>query len=133
MPPRSRALLVSALAFLSAACAQAAPPAPPGASAQGSSMAGNVIQVRASEYSFDPATIAVPAGSVTFKVTNVGAVEHEFEIFEGETVVDEVEGLLPGVTRDLPVTLEAGDYTFVCKLAGHEEQGMKGTLRVTGP
>ena len=72
------------------------------------------------------------AGTLTFEVTNTGTTEHEFEIFKGEAVVDEIEGLVPGLTKDLTVTLEAGDYTFVCKLAGHEEQGMKGTLTVTG-
>jgi iron uptake system component EfeO len=91
------------------------------------------IAVAASEYRFDPATLTAPAGEVTFRVTNTGTVEHEFEIFEGDQVVDEVEGLVPGLTRDLKVTLEPGAYTYVCKLAGHEEQGMKGTLTVTAP
>ena len=39
---------------------------------------------------------------------------------------------MPGLTKDLTVTLEAGDYTFVCKLNGHDQLGMKGTLTVTG-
>ena len=80
----------------------------------------------------DPATISVPAGPVTFRVRNTGSVEHEFEIFEGDAVVDEVEGLVPGLVKDLTVTLEAGEYTYVCKLAGHEEAGMTGALTVTG-
>ena len=49
----------------------------------------------------------------------------------GDAVVDEVEGLVPGLERDLVVTLEPGEYTFMCKLADHEARGMKGTLTVT--
>ena len=99
--------------------------------APGASDASGAIAVGASEFKFEPAVIAVPAGSVTFRISNVGAVEHEFEIFQGETVVDEVEGLVPGLTRDLTVTLAPGDYTYVCKLAGHDAAGMKGNLTVT--
>ena len=79
-----------------------------------------------------PNTITVAAGQVTFEVTNNGTEEHEFELFKGDIVVDELEGLVPGLTRTLPVTLEAGDYTFACKLAGHDLAGMTGTLTVTG-
>ena len=74
----------------------------------------------------------MPAGEVTFRVRNAATEEHEFEIFQGETVVDEIEGLVPGLTKDLTVTLAAGDYTFMCKLNGHDQLGMKGTLTVTG-
>ena len=91
-----------------------------------------VVAVEAKEYSFTPSTLSVGAGSVTFYVRNAGTEEHEFEIFKGETVVDEIEGLVPGLAKNLTVTLAAGDYTFVCKLSGHDQLGMKGTLTVTG-
>ena len=29
-------------------------------------------------------------------MTNNGTEEHEFEVFKGDTVVDEIEGLVPG-------------------------------------
>jgi uncharacterized cupredoxin-like copper-binding protein len=47
-------------------------------------------------------------------------------------VVDEIEGLVPGLAKELTVTLAAGDYTFKCKLSGHDQLGMKGTLTVNG-
>jgi len=90
-----------------------------------------VIAVEAKEYAFTPSAITVPAGSVTFSIRNVGSQEHEFEIFKGDQVVDEVEGIVPGLTKNATVTLAAGDYTFVCKLNGHDQLGMKGTLTVT--
>jgi plastocyanin len=88
------------------------------------------LAVNAHEFQYDPSTLTAPAGQVTIAVTNTGNIEHEFEIFKGDQLVDEVEGLVPGITKTLTMTLEAGEYTYVCKLAGHEEQGMKGTLTV---
>jgi iron uptake system component EfeO len=90
------------------------------------------VLVEAKDYAFTPSTITVPAGAVTFSVRNAGNEEHEFEIFKGEAVVDEIEGLVPGLTKNLSVTLEAGEYTFMCVLNGHDQLGMKGTLTVTG-
>ena len=115
-----------ALAIALAACggsgASVAPatPAPSG-----------TVLVEAKEYAFTPSTITVPAGAVTFSVRNGGTEEHEFEVFKGETVVDEIEGLVPGLTKNLSVTLEAGEYTYMCVLNGHDQLGMKGTLTVT--
>jgi iron uptake system component EfeO len=128
------ALLIAGFALAIAACsgsvstpAPATPPAP-GSSAETETK----VAVSAKEYAFTPSTITVAAGAVRFVVTNTGNDEHEFEIFKGDHVVDEIEGLVPGLTKELPVTLAPGDYTFVCKLSGHDQLGMKGTLTVTG-
>jgi high-affinity iron transporter len=123
------ATVVVILSLIVAACSGSG--ASPAGTAASSAAEGSIAVV-AAEYQFDPATVSVPAGEVTFRVTNGGTEEHEFEVFQGETVVDEIEGLVPGLTRDLTLTLEPGDYTYVCKLAGHDALGMKGTLTVTG-
>jgi high-affinity iron transporter len=93
--------------------------------------ADTTIDVVATEYEFDPSALSAPAGSVAFKVTNKGSEEHEFEIFKGDQVVDEIEGLVPGLDRTLTVTLDPGEYTFACMLSGHDLAGMTGTLTVT--
>jgi iron uptake system component EfeO len=105
-----------------------------GGSTSGSAAsAAPVVQISAFEYAFDPSTVEIGAGPVTFAVTNTGTIEHEFEILDVDgRVVDEVEGLVPGLTRDLTVTLEPGSYTYVCLIAGHGEAGMKGSLTVDG-
>jgi iron uptake system component EfeO len=117
---------LAGLALLLAACGAAGPTTAPTAVPSG------VVAVETREYVFTPSTINVPAGAVTFSVRNAGTEEHEFEVFKGETVVDEIEGLVPGLTKDLTLTLAAGDYTYMCKLNGHDQLGMKGTLTVTG-
>ena len=127
-----RLALLSGLAAIAfAACGGGATQAPDSTPGDGGTGGGETVAVEASEFAFDPATIEVAAGEVTFSVHNVGELEHEFEIFEGDQVVDEIEGIVPGLTKDLTVTLEPGEYDYVCKLAGHEEAGMTGTLTVT--
>jgi iron uptake system component EfeO len=116
-----------AIAAVLAACgggnATSGPPA---------SLAAGTFAVEAKNYSFTPSTLSVPAGDVTFRVTNTSTEEHEFEIFQGDTVKDEIEGLVPGLTLDLTVPLEPGEYQFKCLLNGHDQLGMTGTLTVTG-
>ncbi len=134
VPRRPRAAAIAAaivaVAAVVGACGGSAGSSP---SAAASAPPGTTtIEIGASEYRFDPSSVTVPAGTVAFHVTNTGHEEHEFEIFSGDQVVDEVEGLVPGLDRTLTVDLAAGEYTYVCKLAGHEAAGMHGTLSVTG-
>jgi plastocyanin len=124
-----------ALAAVLAACGSNAASSGPGASGVAASLPPGTYAVEAKEYAFTPSSLSIPAGDVTFRVHNAGSQEHEFEIFKGETVVDEIEGLVPGLTLELKVPaadLPPGEYTFKCKLNGHDTLGMTGTLTVTG-
>jgi plastocyanin len=124
LPPRVGAvalLAISAIAACGGTPASGAPATPDGS---------GVIAVEAKDYAFVPATITAPAGSVTFSVRNASGQEHQFEIFNGETLVDGVLDIGGGQTKDLSVTLAAGAYTFICTLNGHDQLGMKGTLTV---
>jgi iron uptake system component EfeO len=112
------AALALALAAALAGCGGAAAPS------------GATVNVTATEYKFGPAEIDVPAGKVTFKVTNTGTTEHEFEIVQNDATVGEVEGLVPGLTGTLTLDLKPGTYTFQCLLAAHNTLGMTGTLTV---
>jgi plastocyanin len=125
-PRASRAaVFLLPLAGLLAACGAGS-----ASSGPATAVPSGVVAVEAREYAFTPSSITVPAGSVTFSIRNVGSQEHEFEVFKGDTVVDEVEGIVPGLTKDATMTLAAGEYTFLCKLNGHDQLGMKGTLTV---
>jgi len=127
----SLASLALATAAVLAACGGSTPPS----SGPAASLPAGTYAVEAKDYAFTPSSLTIPAGDVTFRVNNVGTQEHEFEIFKGETVVDEIEGLVPGLTLELKVSaadLPPGEYTFKCLLNGHDKLGMTGTLTVTG-
>lgn len=68
----------------------------------------------------------VPTGDLTFVLENQGAIEHNIVIEElgDELIVEAAAGEI--ATGD--VSLEAGDYTYYCSVAGHREAGMEGTL-----
>jgi iron uptake system component EfeO len=123
---RARVLAAfGALAALVAACSSTAAPS------GGVGGTGPVVNVGAFEFRWDPSAISVAAGKVTFHVKNGGSVEHEFEILKDDQRLGELEGLVPGLEKDLTVELPAGSYLIECRLPGHLEQGMKATLTVT--
>ncbi len=98
---------------------------------------------------------SVPAGPVTFDVTNVGVKTHEFVVletdtsagefsivkFEGEkdrinedadgTNVGETGDMDAGTTQALTIDLKPGHYALVCNLAGHYRMGMFSDFQVT--
>jgi uncharacterized cupredoxin-like copper-binding protein len=123
------ALLVAAglVLFVAAGCAggdgtAASPTANPAGSPTGSS-AGQVVEVRLSEYKIEMPS-SVPTGSVTFRVTNDGQQEHSFEV-EGQATESELEAnLAPGQSQTLTVDLQAGSYEFYCPVDGHRDLGM---------
>jgi len=107
--------------------------------------------------SAEPAT--VHHGTVTFRVSNAGTVTHELVIlplaasqsvgarpFGADATIDETgslgeasksggegpgEGILPGASSRVTVTLAPGQYELVCNLMGHYVSGMHRQLKVT--
>lgn len=88
------------------------------------------LQVDASEFMFEPADLTATTGELEIALENTGDVEHNFAI-EGvqgdEPIVENVPG---GESGRGTVSLEPGEYTFYCSVAGHRENGMEGTLTV---
>ncbi len=86
----------------------------------------------------------LPAGTITFTVTNQGPSHHEFVIVSGDptgTVGDEpatvseakhiggplgpeIGDIHPGQTRTMTATLAPGTYTAMCNFPGHFAAGM---------
>ena len=94
------------------------------ASASGSS----VVQVTLSEFRvvFNPSV--VPAGDVTFTVTNAGAVDHNFAI---PSLNVRTAMLKAGESETLVVEgIEVGEVEYLCEVAGHSAAGMIGKLSV---
>jgi|SRR3954453_10105903 len=79
-----------------------------------------------SEFKFKLSTLRATHGTVTFKVTNNGALPHDFKIAGRKTKL-----LSPAQSATLRVTIrKAGKYPYLCTVTGHAAAGMKGTLTV---
>jgi uncharacterized cupredoxin-like copper-binding protein len=96
----------------------------PAADAGGEAMmAGEQVPVSLAEFLITmPATL--PAGPVTFSVTNDGTITHSFEI-ESADLEEELETPLePGQSGMLTVDLAPGTYEVYCPIGNHADQGM---------
>ena len=120
---------------------------------------GTTVDVTLQEWAVVLSEASVPAGDVTFAITNEGPEDvHEFVILrtdldmaalptddtgavdeagEGMEVVDEVEDVEVGASAELTVTLEAGSYVVVCNVysededEAHYQMGMRTALTAT--
>src|SRR5262245_39247951 len=115
----------------------------------------STVNVTLREYSVTPDTSSVPAGTVTFHVSNAGTMTHEFLVIKtdlaanalprlangsyqedgaGTSLVDEIETLAAGQTRDLVLDLSAGNYVLICNMVmpagAHDALGMRAAFRV---
>ncbi|MEP7378084.1 MAG: plastocyanin/azurin family copper-binding protein [Chloroflexota bacterium] len=91
-------------------------------------------------YTFTPSNITVERGeTVTFEVTTMGPLIHEFMVGPADAVAADQEGT-PEVadigmmqTKTLTYTFDgSGPYVFACHAPGHYEAGMRGTITVVG-
>ncbi|HXV72665.1 MAG TPA: cupredoxin domain-containing protein [Acidimicrobiia bacterium] len=117
--------------------------------------ADTVVELTLVDYAFNPSTIEVPSGVVTFAVTNDGGEAHELAFLPGggevpmtqDGVPDEealeaggafeLEAFGPGQTCKATYDLEPGIYTIFCIVetedgTTHYAHGMQGTLTVQG-
>jgi iron uptake system component EfeO len=121
----SRALASAACALLAVVAAAAcsttpAASAPAAASAKPGSASSVTVTITSS--GCVPTPTSVPAGTITFSVTNDGAdTVTELELLSGETVVGERENLTPGLTGTFSVQLAAGAYILECPGATTDE------------
>lgn len=115
--------------------------------------ADETVEVDLVDYAFDPPSITVAPGVVTFAATNEGDEAHELAFLPGggEVPLDadgnpdeaaleemgafELEAFGPGQTCNATYELEAGDYTMFCIVETaegetHASLGMVGSLSV---
>ena len=85
------------------------------------------IKVTAKDIKFKLSAKTAKRGVVVFKVTNLGALQHDFSI-KGRTT----RKLSHGQSATLRVTfLRKGRYPYKCKVDSHAEAGMKGVFTIT--
>lgn len=111
----------------------------------------HVIEITAmDDFSFSPKNVAVQSGEVvTFRVTNAGAIPHDFVLGteemqdEHEAEMAEMSGdmdmhsepnvfsLEPGETKELTWHFtDSGSIIFGCHQPGHYAAGMKGSVLI---
>ena len=98
-----------------------------------------VTEGKPTEFKFTLSVKSVPHGVVTFKVTNKGALGHDFKICTKPTKTAAANAcagkgtsVLTSGSATLKVTIaKAGTYEYLCAVAGHAAAGMKGLLKVT--
>lgn len=112
----NRLLLAAALAALTLA--------PPAAGAQ-------TVKVTLSEFKLALSTDTVPAGPVTFNVSNTGAMNHAFYV-RGAGANKGTAEVGPGSAATLKLTLKPGTYDVYCPLSdgSHRMAGMEHKLVV---
>jgi uncharacterized cupredoxin-like copper-binding protein len=85
------------------------------------------INVTEKEYKITLSKKTAKRGLVIFKVKNVGAVQHGFQIKGRKTQL-----ISPGKSATLRVTfLRKGHYPYKCFVPGHAALGMKGVFTIT--
>lgn len=85
------------------------------------------VNVTAKEFKFVLSSKSAKRGVVVFKVQNVGALQHDFQISGRKTKM-----LSHGQSNTLRVTfLRKGSYPFKCTVPGHDKLGMKGVFVVS--
>jgi len=78
---------------------------------------GNALSVDSSATDCTISASEAPSGNLVFSVTNSGDQVTEFYLLadDGLRIVGEVENIGPGISRDLVVLAQPGDYFTVCK------------------
>lgn len=156
---RFRAALPAVLALALSACATSGGASATAGGGGDGGGAATAVNVTLQEWAVVPDAESVPAGDVTFTVTNDGPEDvHEFVILktdldagdlptdehgaveeegEGMEVVDEIEDIPVGETQELAVSLEAGNYVLLCNVysededEAHYQMGMRTAFEVT--
>jgi uncharacterized cupredoxin-like copper-binding protein len=138
------------------ACSSSSSSSEPGGSGSSSvatseSPEGATVNATVKDFSVAVDQSSVPAGEITFVVTNEGPTVHEFVVLKTDLPADqlpvendavtedadgienagEVEDVASGASEDLALQLEPGNYVLVCNIEGHYAQGMHTAFTVT--
>ncbi|HKX14048.1 MAG TPA: iron uptake system protein EfeO [Propionibacteriaceae bacterium] len=75
------------------------------------------LTVQATDSECKLSATSAPSGTLTFAVTNGGAKVTEFYLYgeDGKRIIGEVENIGPGITRELVLEVEPGNYITACK------------------
>lgn len=87
------------------------------------------VAVNAFEFGYAVDVTEMPAGEVTFTLTNGGGMDHDLVLEGVPGAATELIG--PTESDSFTVTLEPGTYTLFCSVSGHRGLGMEFEITVT--
>jgi uncharacterized cupredoxin-like copper-binding protein len=110
-----------------------------------------VVNVTARSFVITPDTTTIPAGKITFKVTNTDVITHEtlvvhaqgtgfdlpYDFSISRVIEDQIDkpGEVPdiqgGTSGEVTLDLEPGTYVLMCNLTAHFQAGMHTLITVT--
>lgn len=110
------------------------------------------VRVTESEWNLKLDTTSIPAGKVTFQVSNHGQIEHEMVVLKTDLAVNalamsaeeadkvdeeagaenvgEVEDIAVGTNKNDTFDLAPGKYVLICNVPGHYKAGMAAAFEV---
>ena len=133
-------ILATIVLLAAVACSNdTSPPGEPG----NASEVDRVIEIETTnELRFDPSEIEAEAGeTIEFKITNAASSEHEFVLGPAHEHTDDMhhsaENATGAIQPDASASViwhftDAGETQFACHIAGHDKQGMTGTVSISG-
>jgi len=130
-----------AIALLIAACAGAPEAAP----------TDSQVVAEMTDYKIAVNVPSAKAGKIKIGVRNLAAMEHSFEVIKTDLAPDklpvdgasakakedgkvgEIKSIPAGKSASVTVDLQAGNYVFICNIAGHYQLGMRTGFTVEAP
>lgn len=89
------------------------------------------VNVKLTEWAIELSQSSIPAGEVTFTVSNAGSIPHAFEV-EGKGIEQQTSLIQPGGSVTLTLNLKSGEYEVYCPVGqdSHKHLGMEADLEV---
>lgn len=125
------AALTAVVAFLVAVLAIVTNGGGSGGSSSGSSnQPAGPVDATLAEWSIKLSPTSTGAGDIKFNITNAGTMNHDLSILE----LNKTSAQLPAGASETwdAGKIPAGEYTVICSIPGHREQGMETKLTVGG-
>ncbi len=127
-----KALLLTPVLLLAAACAQPAGQTQVSSAPSPTFAAADATEIIVRDFTLDPVDVAVSGTTLSLAVTNEGPTVHNVAIRDAAgDVLGTTRDLRTGESEVITPEIAAGSYVLFCSLPGHESLGIKGTLEVS--
>jgi uncharacterized cupredoxin-like copper-binding protein len=116
-------------------------------SSEAASGTAATVKVTLDEMRVGAAPLKIAAGRITFVARNAGSVDHEMVVVRRPSAgtlplagykadehglnMGEIEGIKPGKSGTLTLTLKRGRYLLICNVPGHYQLGMTTQITAT--